>query len=201
MRHTVDSIRVTPKTHPLGWDSHEIKIKLRDAKYANVLGLPALTIDVSAPEKLSEYAVADLPVANYQVHAYTLERIAGEKLRAFLSTLPAYRTKVKKPGEAVRVKDLYDLARIHEAFPAENTVFWNKVGKDFRLACESRYIDCDGLDAFQENWAFTKQSYDADRTLPADVPFEKAAAALVNIVKYFFRAHIIPFAFPLPEKR
>jgi hypothetical protein len=105
VRYTVDYIRITPKkTHPLGWDSHEIKIKLRDAKYANVLGLPSLTIDVSAPETLSEYAIASLPIADHHVHACTLERIAGEKLRAFLSTLPAYRTKVKKPGEAVRVK-------------------------------------------------------------------------------------------------
>lgn len=200
VRYTVDSIRVTPKAHPLGWDAHEVKIKLRDAKYANVLNLPALSIDVSAPEKLSEYAIADLPVADHHVHAYTLERIAGEKLRAFLSTLPTYRSKVKKPGEAVRVKDLYDLARIHDVFPASNTAFWDKAGKDFKLACESRYVDCTGLNTFQENWTFTEQTYKADRTLPVDVSFEKAASALENIVGYFVREGIIPFTFSLPDK-
>ena len=58
-------------------------------------------IDLSAPESLGPLAIADLDVDGRQVVAYTLERIAGEKLRAFLSTLPTHLAKIAKPGAAV----------------------------------------------------------------------------------------------------
>lgn len=56
-------------------------------------------------------------VDGHVVMAYTLQRIAGEKLRAFLSSLPTYRRQVKTPGEVVRVKDIYDLACILRVAP------------------------------------------------------------------------------------
>lgn len=76
------------------------------------------------------------------MHAYTLVRIAGEKLRAFLSSLPAYRAKVKKPGEAVRAKDLYDISRIRRVHGLEQIEFWRRAGEEFHVACRYRYIDC-----------------------------------------------------------
>jgi hypothetical protein len=204
VRYTLESVRLTPKKHPLGWHAHSVKVKLRDAQLAGILGLPALDIDISAPEKLSGHALGELPVDGHYVRAYTMERIAGEKLRAFLSTLPAYRAKVKKPGEAVRVKDLYDLVRIYRVRPLRNTEFWDKAGVDFRLACESRFIDCQGLSTFQENWPATRQAFVTDPTLRQELPvhqvsFDDVTRMLAEVVGYFERTGLLPFAFPFPE--
>lgn len=193
--------RSPPKDdHPLGWDAYLIKLKVTDFKYLQVRGLPTLTIDVAAPEKLSANSVAEIDLGGCRVNAYTLERIAGEKLRAFLSTLPKYRAKVKKPGEAVRVKDLYDLACIHRVKPIGDELFWGMAGEEFQLACSSRYIDCDGLDTFKENWDNTQSLYESDLTLPKDVPFHEVDKVITGINLFFSRKHITPFVYPLPEE-
>ena len=199
VRYTVERVTLKSREHPLGWDSHAAAIRLRDGQFAGVLGLPVLEIDIGAPEPLSAHAVSDLPIGDHTVRAYTLERIAGEKLRAFLSTLPAYRRKVKKPGEAIRVKDLYDLVRIHRSRPLSDQEFWRKAAEDFRLACASRYIDCDGLDAFRQNWPATQQAFTADPTLPKDVTFAEVEAMLNPIVEFLRREKILPLSFPLPS--
>lgn len=192
--------RSPPKDdHPLGWDAYLIKLKVTDFKYLQVRGLPALTIDVAAPEKLSANSVTEIDFGGYRVNAYTLERIAGEKLRAFLSTLPKYRAKVEKPGEAVRVKDLYDLARIHRVKPIDDELFWGIAGEEFKLACSSRYIDCEGLDTFKENWDNTQSLYESDLTLPKNVPFDEVDKVITNINSFFSRKKITPFVYPLPE--
>ena len=63
----------------------------------------------------------------------------GEKLRAYLSSLPAYRKKLDRPGEAIRAKDLYDITRIlqREQLPG-STGFWKAALAEFRVCCESR---------------------------------------------------------------
>lgn len=132
--------RSPPRHHPRGWDAFSIKIRVQDYKYINVRYLPTLSIDVAAPELLYDTSVSYLDLGGCTIKAYTLERIAGEKLRAFLSTLPAYRRKVSKPGEALRVKDLYDLARIYRVNSINNELFWELSGREFRLACSSRFI-------------------------------------------------------------
>ena len=198
VRYTVERVTLKSREHPLGWDSHAAAIRLRDGQFAGVLGLPVLEIDVSAPEQLSAHAVSDLPIGDHTVRAYTLERIAGEKLRAFLSTLPAYRQKVKKPGEAIRVKDLYDLTRIHRVRPLSDQEFWRKAAEDFRLACTSRYIDCDGPDTFRQNWPATQQAFISDPTLPKDVTLAEVEAMLTAIVEFLRREKILPLSFPLP---
>ena len=81
------------KSHVMGWDAFKVKISVNDLN-RRVRGLPTLEIDVAAPEEMLDTSIATIDVGGHLAHAYTLERIAGEKLRAFLSTLPAYRAKV-----------------------------------------------------------------------------------------------------------
>jgi hypothetical protein len=186
-----------PKSHPMGWDAFKVRMNVNDLT-RSVRGLPALEIDVAAPEELLDSSVSILSVGGHRVVAYTLERIAGEKLRAFLSTLPACRAKAKKPGEAVRARDLYDVTRIRRVHEIEQVEFWGLVGQEFRLACRSRYIDCQGLTTFQEQWAVTRKTYE-EATIPKDIPFEEAEATLVAVVGFLEAQGIVPFTFPLPQ--
>lgn len=188
-----------PKGHPMGWDAFEVRINVNDLT-KQVRGLPALTIDVAAPEEILDTSVSWIEVGGHRVRAYTLERIAGEKLRAFLSSLPAYRAKAKKPGEAVRARDLYDVANIRRFRDLAEFEFWNLVGREFRTACRSRLVDCAGLETFREAWDVTRQTY-AEATIPKDIPFEEAEATLTDVVRFFESARIIPFAFPLAGDR
>ena len=83
-----------PTNHPRGWNAFETRININDLT-KQVKGLPALRIDLAAPEELLEDSLAPLTIGSRQVWAYTLERIAGEKLRAFLSSLPSHRKKMQ----------------------------------------------------------------------------------------------------------
>jgi hypothetical protein len=194
------SIALSPKEqHPREWNAFAITVSLIDHKHVGGRGLPNVTIDVAAPETLSERSIADLDVDGVTIRAYSLERIAGEKARAFLSTLPAYRAKMKKPGEAVRVKDLYDLTRIIRAKPISDTGFWTIAGQEFLLACESRYVDCSGLDSFMEDWAVTRATFNASRVIPKDdCTFEEAEATIVAITEFWRGIGLFPRSFPLP---
>jgi hypothetical protein len=103
VRYELKSLRIDlspKKNHPRKWNAFEIIIALTDHANSGVRGLPTLTMDVAAPEKLSEYSISEMDVDNVKIRVYSLERIAGEKARAFLSTLPTYRAKVKKPGRS-----------------------------------------------------------------------------------------------------
>jgi hypothetical protein len=199
VRYELTALRVSknpPKTHRMGWDAFKVRININDLR-KSVRGLPAVEIDVAAPEQLMGTSISRIPVGAHEVSAYTLERIAGEKLRAFLSSLPTYRAKVHKPGEIVRAKDLYDIARIRRVQTLSNPEFWRVAGQEFRIACQSRYIDCQGMATFQEQWEVTRDTYNA-ATIPKDVPFEEAESALTDIVNFFAAQGFIPFTFPLP---
>ena len=124
-------------------------------------------------------------------------RIAGEKLRAFLSSLPQYREKVKKRGEAVRVKDIYDIERIARVHPLDNGEFWSKAGEEFRLACESRFVDCLGIDSFEQDLATTQSTYENDPTIPNEISFNDAWHTIREVVAFLEANRIIPFEFPL----
>ena len=187
-----------PKGHAMGWDAFKVKINVDDLT-KRVRGLPALTIDVASPEEILDTSVSRIDVGGHAICAYTLERIAGEKLRAFLSSLPAHRAKAKKPGEAVRAKDLYDIANIRRHRDLSDEAFWRLAGREFHMACRSRYIDCAGLETFQEGWDVTRKTY-SEATIPKDIPFAEAEATLVAVVEFFQTLGIIPFAFPLSEK-
>ncbi len=202
VRFKLTSLRVRthpPKTHPMGWDAFEVKINIDDLS-RRVLGLPALTIDVAAPEEILDSSVSWIEVGGHAVRACTLERIAGEKLRAFLSSLPAYRLKVKKPGEAIRAKDLYDIARVRRVRDSTDEAFWKAAGTEFQLACRSRFIDCLGIETFQEQWDATAKAY-REPTIPKDIPFEEVETVLAHIVMYFESIKLIPFSFPLPASK
>ena len=204
VRYTVTRVIVrAPKPHPRRWDSFAVTINITDRANPNARFLPALTIDVAAPEVLGEASIAPLAVGDAEVRAYTLERIAGEKLRAFLSSLPAYRRKTKKPGkseESVRVKDVYDLARIHARFPVSNEAFWRSAGAEFARACQSRYIDCIGLETFEDELATTRTLYTSDPTLPDNIQFDEAWGIIRGVIQAFEKWDLIPFMFPLPPR-
>lgn len=198
------TVQLKPKSdHPRGWNAFEVRVGLRDLANPTISTFPALVLDVAAPETLGPHATAPLDIDGHEVTAYTLERIGGEKLRAFLSSLPAYRQKLRRPGEAVRAKDLYDIARIERARPlaaGANDDFWRDVATEFRLACESRLVDCAGLDTFAEALDVTRATYDADATLPRqDIPFEAAWAVITRVVERLDNLDVFPLTFPIPE--
>lgn len=193
------TVRTHPsKAHTMGWDAFKVKVNVNDLSKAGVKGLPGIEIDVAAPEELRATSISTLNIGGHQASAYTLDRIAGEKLRAFLSSLPAYRAKAKKPGESVRAKDLYDLARISRLHPIESFAFWNSVGEEFCIACRSRYIDCRGIETFTEQWVVTDESYTKDSTIPQDIRIDEARYALEKIVAFLNAQGFIPFEHPMP---
>jgi len=195
------SVEAKPKdSHPFNWDGYVVKINMADNARPEIKSPPNAEIDIASPETLGPDAVSDLDLPNgLTVHAYTLERIAGEKMRAFLSSLPAYLVKVGRRNDAVRVKDLYDLARIRRACEVKNNTFWQTAGHEFRLACESRFIDCVGIETFSKNLDTTRQLYDSDPTLPKDISFDEAWTTIQEIVILFEQLGIIPFTFALPR--
>lgn len=200
--YSVKQVRVTTKLtkrHPWGWDAFEVGINLADTRHPSVIGIPRLTIDVAAPEALGPCATAPLEVDGHEVIAYTTPRIAGEKLRAFLTSLPAYRAKLGGRGDSVRVRDLFDLARIDRQETVADTPFWRIAAEEFRIACASRYVDCDGLPSFAENVDVTRATYMRDPSLTR-ISFEEAWGTLQAVVELLERWGVVPFTFPLPPR-
>jgi hypothetical protein len=183
-------------SHPRGWDAFTVKLYVNDLTKRSTV-LPTIEIDVSAPEVLHSSSVCLIEVGGHSVNAYTLHRIAGEKLRAYLCSLPEYRTKINSQPRAVRAKDLYDISRIHSFRNIEDCDFWCRVGTEFLVACKSRFVDCQGLTTFHQQWSVTRKAYEA-ATVPKDIPFELAELNLQSIVGFFESQKIIPFEFPFP---
>jgi hypothetical protein len=202
IRYEVVVVRIEMKPadgeHPFGWTGFLLKIRLRDRMKPGVLGLPSIELDVASPETLGPGAVSELQVGDQTLRAYSLERIAGEKLRAFLSSQPAYIAKIRRRTDTRRVKDLYDLARIRRKHPITEASFWRMAGGEFKLACESRFIDCAGLATFGEGLEQIQTLYEKDLTIPRDIDFAEAWETIKQIVLFFERHGIIPFRFELP---
>ena len=133
---------------------------------------------------------------DYPAKVYSLERIAGEKMRAYLSSLPAYRRKMGGGSREFRVKDIHDLARVLHARPADQTQFWQTARNEFHLACESRLVDCLGLDTFMEQWPMACERYATDDSLRS-VPLADAERALRTVVAIFDKEGIFPLNFPI----
>jgi hypothetical protein len=157
--------RQPQKVHPRGWDAFLLRIEIQDSRLAGVHGVPKLQVDVVAPETLGPDAIETLTVQAIPAKVYALHRIAGEKLRVYLTSLPAYRRKMKGGEREFRVKDLHDIARILRARPASNAEFWTKAGHEFQLACQSRFVDCRGLDSFMAEWPQARRRYETDGSL------------------------------------
>lgn len=188
------------KGHPFGWDGRVVTISVKDNKNPNVRGLPAVELEIASPEKLTSNSLGALDIGGFTINAYSLERIAGEKMRAFLSSLPAYITKIGRRTDQRRVKDLYDIARILSSHPIKEKKFWLTAGQEFKLACESRFIDCSGIETFAEGLEATELLYNQEPTFPNDIPFEQAWHCLETIVDFLNKQKIIPFSFPIPAK-
>ena len=198
VRFTLESLTVNKKPkagHPRGWDMLVAEIRLTDGRFRGVRTLPTLELEIAAPEPLGPQAICELAVDGANIQAYALHRIAGEKLRAFLTSLPAYRRKMAGGERAVRVKDLHDLARILSARPIAGTAFWAMAAGEFRLACESRRVDCESPATFKENWDTTRQSYESDPTL-TKVPWDEAAHALDAVLAFLADHEVFPLHFP-----
>ena len=71
-------------------------------------------------------------------------------------------------------------------------------GEEFYAACRSRYIDCQGLTTFQDQWTVTQKTF-AEATIPKDVSFDGAEATLGAVVRFLETQRIVPFTFPLPD--
>lgn len=198
VRFTLQKIMVRrnpPKEpHPRQWDMLVVVIKVQDEKHRNVLGLPNVEIEIASPEPLGPEAITWITLDGLKLRGYALHRIAGEKMRAFLTSLPAYRKKMKGGERIHRAKDLHDLARILVAQPKDQEEFWIKAAHEFRLACESRYVDCSGLESFIEEWETTRNTYKMNATLNA-VSFENAENALHTVVALFEKFRIFPLTF------
>jgi len=132
--------RPRKRSHPMGWNAFDVTIGLIDLMRDEQRGLPSLTMDIAAPEELLPDSCTPLSLDGQSILVYTLERIAGEKLRAFLTSLPSYARKLDATARVVRAKDLYDVARIEEARPVARQDFWRRVGQEFRMACKSRFV-------------------------------------------------------------
>lgn len=201
IRFELQSIRVDPtppNDHPRGWNAFKVIVRLRDRQNDGVLGLPRVDFDVAAPEELGIHATAPLNLGDGEVFAYTLERIAGEKMRAFLYSLPAHQRKKNSRRDTVRVKDLYDVARILQKYPLTVADFWTTAGHEFQIACRSRFVDCSGIEAFSEELDVTRATYERDATLPKDIEFNAAWTAVQAIVTFWADAQCLPFNHPAP---
>jgi hypothetical protein len=168
-----------------GWDMFVVELEIKDLS-AQTLRPIKVELDISVPEKLLETSTTTIKLGEQDVNVQSLQRIAGEKLRAFLSSLPTYRSKIKKEDVEVRAKDLYDLSRIQAVHGLDQTAFWKLVGDEFRLTCESRFIDCQGLKTFQENWEVTRNVYEKSATIPKDIPFDIVEKNLITIIAFHY---------------
>lgn len=203
VRFVLERITVKPRPrsipHPRGWDSLVAEVRIGDQWMKGVRNLPSLELEIAAAESLGPGAVEWMEWDGQRFRGYTLHRIAGEKLRAFLTSLPAYRSRLKGGERRPRAKDLYDLARILAARPIEDTRFWKQAAMEFRLACESRYVECVGLGSFREDWGATRQAYEGDATLKA-IDFKQAEQALRTVVAEWEHLGVFPLHFPLPPE-
>ena len=66
------------------------------------------------------------------------------------------------------------------------------VGREFRLACESRLVACSSEDAFIEAWETTRTTYEKGGLLTKSVPFSEAESTLLRIRQFFSKEGVIP---------
>lgn len=185
IRYQLLSVRVVPnprELHPRGWQGFNAAIRLSDALQVSQLAIPTLEIDLSAPEQLGAGAVAPLAVGDDFVYAYSAERQAAEKLRAFLQSLPAYRERYGPSLRPLRAKDVADLHAVLKEHPVSEVKFWSTVAAEFRTACEGRLVACAGWESFAVAEGDTREAFRTDAILAKIVSFDAAWASLREIV-------------------
>jgi hypothetical protein len=75
-------------------------------------------------------------------------------------------------------------------------MFWDIAGREFKLACESRFVDCKGIDCFVEDWSIIEGLYLNTPTIPKDISIDEIKRAILTISNYWTKKGIIPFTFP-----
>jgi hypothetical protein len=199
-RYALDAFRIErnpPDAHPRGWDMFRIILNITDRRHAGVRGLPPAIIEISAPEQLGPHAIEEHVFRGVPARMYSLHRVAGEKMRAYLTSLPDYRNKRGGGEREFRVKDLHDLARIVRSRPITDGGFWEAVAEEFKLACASRFVDCAGPETFKQDWPQARLRYEQDRSLQR-IPFAEAESALEFILRFFETIHTFPLNFEAP---
>ena len=199
VRFVLNDVKITrnpPKRgHPRGWDMINVRLYIHDNNLAGVRNIPPAEIEIAAPELFGPGAIETRKGPGISVRIYSLHRIAGEKLRAYLTSLPEYRAKVEGGDREFRVKDLHDLARIVRMKSTTDLGFWRKAAGEFRLACESRLVDCQASETFKQKWSLARSRYEADRNL-SRISFAEAEFALDAILALFTADGVFPLAFP-----
>jgi hypothetical protein len=198
VRFTLEDVKIARKPqkgHPRGWDAFFAKLTVRDNSLSNVRGLPPAEIDIAAPELLGPEAVEMSEFLGDFARVYSLHRIAGEKLRAYLTSLPEYRRKMGGGEREFRMKDLYDIGRILKARPTTDLEFWLKAAGEFRLACQSRYVDCQGPETFKQDWELAQARYEADMSLRR-LTFSEVAESLERVLNLFVNLGAFPLRYP-----
>ncbi len=185
--------RMPPQGHPQGWDGLRVEIGIDDLSRPGTRSFPLVTVDAAAPEPLTPASTAPFRAGAGFVTAYTLERIAGEKLRAFLTTLPPYRDKMALPPRPIRAKDLQDLARILRARPLDGGPFWPVAAGEFRVACLARRVDCAGWPSFDPFETLAADAWARDATLPPAPAFAEGWEAARRVIQAFEAAGVVPF--------
>ncbi len=184
--------------HSRGWDGLILKIKIKDSSYGET---PVLEIDITAPEKYDHNSIKRLVLEGREVNAYSLERCVGEKFRAYLSSTDAYRKKIKEPKMVpLRVKDLYDISLTKRIkILSQNHHFWKIAGEQFNLACETRYVDCNGLKTFTDTWDIAKNAYESEATLHTGelISWNEARQSIEDLICFFETQGLFPIDVPL----
>lgn len=197
LRYQLSKVTIFPKPpkedHPFGWNGFELKINLIDNTLKSQRGVPSLKIDIAYPEELTDNSICTMPTLSGEIKCYSLERITGEKMRAYLSTLPEYCNKIGKIFRDIRVKDVYDLSKILRYKPITDIRFWNIAGKEFKVACSSRYIDCQGITSFQQNISKAKMLYQGDKTIPKDISCDQAFNNLNKVIETWEKSELLNF--------
>jgi hypothetical protein len=194
-RYRVASARVEPSPpgpHPLGWDGFCATLRIDDAARPRVSNLPALTLDLVAPESHAAASIIELRVGHLFIRAHRLERVAGEKLRAFLSTTTTATAKLGAAPRPLRVKDLVDLHTIAAHVPVADGAFWDTVAQEFSAACRSRRVDCLGWSTFAVAEDLARRLHESDPALRQLASFDDVWASIREIVRRIEAAGALP---------
>lgn len=151
---------------------------------------PPLPLELS-PSEPSSQLPQTFALGSASILVQPLERVCGEKLRAFLSSLPSHRRRMGERPHAARVRDLYDLAQVARLRPTVQSPFWEAVSQEFVLACRSRKVECAGMESFAEGWENTRRAYERE---PAyrDIGFDEVHQVLLSLVSVFAAIGVLP---------
>lgn len=193
-------VKVVPKPrqreHHRGWNAFEVVVRLSDRSGRQLHGPSPVKIDIVAPEGLQAGALDQLPIGTGFVRSYSLPLLAGEKLRALLSSLPPHLLKMGSAPRAVRAKDVCDIARIVKKVDFDEA-FWTVAAGHFRHACQERLVDCCGPSAFLDHRSAIAAAYRSDVGLEANIPFEDAWPAFERALVTVSTHCQFPWRFPL----